>query len=99
MSKEFENSGAGLQRELQPHAPVATDGTSAPLTPPCSGCGTTDPPDAGGLCPRKTCRRFRVGNSTALVHTARAKLTATDISARDELIAGLLAERGDQVDI
>src|ERR1019366_536972 len=45
------------------------------------------------------CRRFRVNNAVALVHGSRAKLTATDISARDDLIAGLLAERGDKVDI
>ncbi len=99
MSKECDDSGDGLQPDLQPDAPSGVEKSSAPVTPPCSGCGTTDTPDAGGLCPTKTCRRFRVNNAVALVHGSRAKLAATDISARDELIAGLLAERGDKVDI
>ncbi len=99
MSKEYETSGGDLQPDLQPDAPSDTEKSTAPVTPPCSGCGTTDPPDAGGLCPTRTCRRFRAHNAVALVHGARAKLTATDLSARDELIAGLLAERGDNVDI
>jgi hypothetical protein len=99
MSKKCEDSGDGLQPNLQPAAPFAAEGTNAPVTPPCTGCGSAEPPDAGGLCPTKNCRCFRARNTAALVHGARAKLTATDISARDELIAGLLAERGNKVDI
>jgi hypothetical protein len=100
MSKEFEDSGNGLQSQIPPDAPSLPTETTAPSTVPCcTACGTREPADAGGLCPTKTCRCFRVGNPAAVVHTARAKLTATDISARDELIAGLLAERGNTVDI
>lgn len=85
--------------DMQPTALSLVERTIGPMTPPCTGCGSIEPPDANGLCVSKACRRFRVGNSTARIHTARARLTAADLSNRDQLIAGLLAERGDDVDL
>lgn len=63
-------------------------------TPPCTVCGSTEPPDSQGQCPVKTCRAARRGNKLAAVHDGRAKMTPADYSARDALMARLFAERG-----
>ena len=85
--------------DMQPKTPSSVERTIGAVTSPCSGCGSRELPDASGLCPTSTCRRFRVGNSSAVVHMARARLTVTDLSNRDELVAGLLAERAYDIDL
>lgn len=62
---------------------------------PCSGCGSTLPADAGGLCSTPTCRRFRPGNEAAVVLGLRSKKLAKIVDAyRVDLIDQLFAERG-----
>jgi hypothetical protein len=68
--------------------------TNRPVTPPCSVCGTTEPPDAQGQCPVKTCRAARVGNKLAAVHDGQSKMTVMDLGARDVLMTRLFRERG-----
>lgn len=101
-NKDLENTkshvGFTAQRSGEETAPVAAPSalveTDAPVTPPCTRCGTTEPPDATGLCPVKTCRCFRVSNTVALVHGARRKFTLSMIERRDAHAAALFAERG-----
>ena len=90
MSDLPDASNQNLTTPLPSVAPTS-DG---PPAPPCSVCGSTEPPDAAGLCPVKRCRCFRKGNSLASVHDGRAKLTPADLSARDALMARLFRERG-----
>jgi len=59
---------------------------------PCSGCGTTEPADSGGLCPTPTCRRFRKGNQTARIHGTRAAPTPEDHARREQLHADVDAD-------
>src|SRR5271169_4487165 len=54
---------------------------------PCAVCGTTEPPDAAGLCPIPTCRKFRTGNLVGAVHEGRAQLTRQDYATRDDMMA------------
>lgn len=86
--------------EPEPNAagtpPLAATGADPgpPAAPPCAHCGSTEPPDAIGLCPVKTCRCMRSGNRLSVVHEGRARLTAADLATRDALMDRLFAERG-----
>jgi hypothetical protein len=77
-----------------PREPESEPLPGAPLPVPCSTCGSTEPPDAIGLCPVKTCRCTRVGNRLAVIHDGRSKLTRADFDARDALMDRLYVERG-----
>jgi hypothetical protein len=57
-----------------PASPSGEPELNVPATPPCSGCGSTEPPNAQGQRPVKTCRAARVGNKFAAIHEGRAKL-------------------------
>jgi hypothetical protein len=63
-------------------------------TSTCTHCGSTEPPDESGLCPVRSCRKFRQKNTAAMEHGARRRFTESMIARRDQLVESLLAERG-----
>jgi len=94
MSSEVEESGATLQPDLQPAAPIQEKG-SAPLV--CARCSTENPAGASACA---VCRSFLPANQAARKTGIYARQQPPDLRlTADELMNGIVSDLGGESEL